>query len=207
VPEALGYTVSDILLGNAVQGNSQVPVPILYAGQIADTFHVCLAGTAVTPASGEPTQTFLPPVSDKTGDTNGQVSMLLANPVLLAMQAVNPSPPFVQLPMQIDQGQTLTNLALQASYANDNFEDAQIAFWDEQGNSETGISVTITAIDTTSGTPAGKSSSSDGQFNFIITLAVAASVNPGLKGVTLRNPKCDMPVPLPGVLYVNAKGN
>lgn len=207
VPEALGYTVSDILLGNAVQGSSQVPVPILYAGQIADTFHVCLAGTAVTPATGEPTQSFLPPVRDKTGDTNGQVSMLLANPVLLAMLSVNPYPPFVQLPVQISQGQTLTDLALQASYANDNFENAEIAFWDDQGNSETGISVTVTAINTATGVPAGKSAGSDGQFNYIVTIAVEANVSPGLKGVTLRNPNCDVPVPLPGVLYVNAKGN
>lgn len=207
VPEALGYTVSDILIGNAVQGSSQVPVPILYAGQIAETFHVCLAGTAITPATGEPKQTFLPPVSDKTGDMNGQVSMLLANSILLAMQAVNPYPPFVQLPVQINQGQTIADLALQASYANDNFTDAQIAFWDEQGNLDAGISASVTAINTASGTPAGKSSDSDGQFNYILSISVADSVSPGLKGITLRNPNCAMPVPLPGVLYVNGKGN
>jgi hypothetical protein len=207
VPEELGYTVSDILIGNAVPGSSQVPVPILYAGQIAETFHVCLAGTAITPATGEPSQSFLPPVSDITGNTNGQVSMLLANPILLAMQAVNPYPPFVQLPVQINQGQTLTNMALQVSYANDNFNDAQIAFWDEQGNSESGISVAITAIETADGTPAGKSSGGDGLFNYILSISVAATVSTGLKGVTVRNPNCDMPVPLPGVLNVNTKGN
>lgn len=207
VPEELGYTVSDILLGNAVPGSSQVPVPILYAGQIAETFHVCLAGTAVTPATGEPVQPFLPPVSDKTGATNGQVSMLLPNSILLAMQAVNPYPPFVQLPVQITQGQSLADLALQTSYANDNFAAAQIAFWDEQGNSETGISVAITAIDNANGTPAGKSSDGDGLFNYILQISVANSVSPGLKGVTVRNPDCAAPLPLPGVLYVNAKGN
>jgi hypothetical protein len=207
VPEELGYTVSDILIGNSVPGSSQVPVPILYAGQIAETFHVCLAGTAITPATGEPSQSFLPPVSDITGNTNGQVSMLLANPILLAMQAVNPYPPFVQLPVQINQGQTLTNMALQVSYANDNFNDAQIAFWDEQGNSESGISVAITAIETADGTPAGKSSGGDGLFNYILSISVAATVSTGLKGVTVRNPNCDMPVPLPGVLNVNTKGN
>lgn len=207
VPEELGYTVSDILLGNAVPGSSQVPVPIMYAGQIADTFHVCLAGTAVAPASGESTQSFLPPVSDKTGDTNGQVSMLLANQILLAMQAVNPYPPFVQLPVQINQGQTINDLALQVSYANENFSEAQIAFWDAQGNAEPGISVTITAIDTADGTPAGKSSGGDGLFNYIINISIANNVSPGFKGVTVQNPDCTTPIPLPGVLFVNAKGN
>lgn len=207
VPEELGYTVSDILLGNAVPGSSQVPVPIMYAGQIADTFHVCLAGTAVTPASGEPAQSFLPPVSDKTGDTNGQVNMLLANQVLLAMQAVNPYPPFVQLPVQINQGQTITGLALQVSYANDNFSAAQIAFWDAQGNLDPGISVVVTAIQNPDGSPADTSSGGDGLFNYIISISVASSVSPGFKGVTVQNPNCAMPIPLPGVLYVNAKGN
>jgi hypothetical protein len=207
VPEALGYTVSDILLGNAVPGSSQVPVPIRYAGQIADTFHVCLAGTAVTPSAGEPAQTPLPPVSDLSGNTNGAVSMLLDNNILLAMQAVNPYPPFVQLPLHMSPGQTLANLALQVSYANTNFKDAQVAFWHQDGTPEHGISATITAIDTAAGTPAGKSSGSDGQFNFILTIAVGADVTPGLKGVTVHNPNCAMPEPLPGVLYVTGQGN
>lgn len=210
VPDSYGYTVSDILLGNAVPGSSQVPVPILYAGQIADTFHVCLAGTAVTPAAGVQPQKPLPPVADINGSTNGAVSMLLANQVLLAMQAVNPFPPFVQLPVQIQQGQTLTDIAAQVSYANDNFAKATVAFWDEAGNEETDIQVTITAIDNATGTPAGKSDAEDGQLNFILTIAVGANVSPGLKGITVQNPDCITSIPLPGVVNVvaaTAKGN
>jgi hypothetical protein len=207
VPDSLGYTVSDILIGNAVPGSSQIPMPILYAGQIAETFHVCLAGTAITPSTGEASQTPLPPVSDKTGDINGAVSMLLAKPVLLAMQTVNPFPPFVQLPVQMTPGQTIADLALQVSYANENFAQAQIAFWDDAGNSEPGIGVTVTEIDTAAGTPAGKSAGGDGQFNYILTINIAPTVKPGLKGVTVRNPNCAMPLPLPGVLYVKGQGN
>jgi hypothetical protein len=205
VPESLGYTVSDILLGNEVVGGGQEPVPILFAGQIADTFHVCLAGSGVSPASGTPPQQPLPPVTDKTGNMNGAPSMLLANDVLNAMQDVNPYPPFVQLPTRLSPGDTLENMALQVSYNNDNYQDASIQFCDEQGNPESGISVTVTDITTAAGTPAGQSSGSGGLYNYILTIAVATTVRPGFKGVIVRNPNCSVPPALPGVLYVQAK--
>jgi hypothetical protein len=203
VPDDHPYTVSDILIGNAVAGSTQVPQPILYAGQIAETFHVCLAGTAVTPAAGTPSQTLLPPVQDKTGNINGAPSMLIANNVLEAMLAVNPYPPFVQLPVPLTQGGRLDNMALQVSYANENYKDAQIGFWNEDGAEEPGIQVTVTGVQSYDGTPAGLSSGGDGLYNYILSIQVAANVSPGLKGVTVRNPDCpDLPQPLPGVLNV-----
>lgn len=202
VPEGLGYTVSDILIGEEVQGSSQKPQPILYAGQIAETFLVCLAGTAVPPATSEQPQTPLPPVKDKTGDMNGQASMLLSNAVLKAMLAVNPYPPFVQLPQDIAQGSGLNDMALQVTYPNDNFKEAIISFHAPDGSLEQDIQVTLKEVTTADGTPAGSSSGSDGFYNYILNIEVGASVSPGFKGVSIQNPNCAEPLALPGYLNI-----
>ena len=204
VPESYGYTVSDILLGNEVPGSSQKPQPILYAGQIAETFHVCLAGTAITADS--PKQTQLPAVTNKTGDMNGQPIMLLANNVLNAMLQVNPYPPFVQLPLDISQGCILENIVLQAVYKNDNYKQAEIRFVNANGSQESGIDINITEITTSDGTPAGSSSGGAGLYNYVLSIKVSSDVGPGLKGVIVQNPDCDTPLPLPGVLNVIVKG-
>jgi len=203
VPDDYPYTVSDILIGNTVAGASQEPQPILYAGQIAETFHVCLAGTAVAPAVGTPLQTPLPAVKDKTGSINGAPSMLIANNVLEAMLAVNPYPPFVQLPVNLAQGKQIDDMALQVSYANENYKDATISFWNQDGSEATSIEVSITSIQSSDGTPAGLSSGGDSLYNYILSIHVAADVAPGLKGVTVKNPDCaNKPQALPGVLNV-----
>ncbi len=201
VPEQYGYTVSDILLGHAVAGSSQEPVPINYAGQVADTFHVCLAGSGL--ATTAPAQTPLPPVSNKTGEVNGQPVMLLAKEVVQGMLAVDVNSPFVQIPVQMVPNSALQNMALQAVYPNENFKQAEITFWDDNGNPETGISATITDIETSDGTPAGSSSGADGLYNFIINIQVGADVSTGLKGVSLINPQSTQQViPLPGVINI-----
>lgn len=203
VPPEYGYTVSDILIGHAVPGSSQVPVPINYAGQVADTFHVCLAGAAIPPAANEPAQTPLPPVGDVSCPSNGQVNMLLANPVLQAMLAVNQNSPFVQLPVKLKAGQSISNLALQTTYLDDNFEDVEISFWNEQGQVESALEVSVSAITNPDGSPA-TAPNSDQTYNYILTLRAGAKCKPGLKGVTVRNPKAGMPVPLPGVVQILA---
>lgn len=202
VPADKGYTVSDILIGSAVQGSSQVPVPILFAGQIAQTMKVCLSATAVTPPTGSTPQAPLPAVKDLEGAVHGAVSMLLANTVLLAMQAVNQFPPFVQLPVAMQPGQTLADMALQVSYANDNFKDAQIQFY-LNGAPDPEIVTTVTAIDASDGVPAGLSSGGDGLYNYVLTIAVSPKAQAGFRGVVAINPNSQQPIiPLPGVLYI-----
>ena len=93
-------------------------------------------------------------------------------------------------------------MTLQAYYPNDNSTDAQIGFWNGDGTPATGIEVIDLKVNPSNGTPAGQSSGGDGFYNFTMTLQISAGVSPGLKGVTVRNPNCDMPIPLPGVLYV-----
>lgn len=204
VPENYGYTVSDIQIGNEVLGASQKPQPILYAGQIAETFHVCLAGTAVKASTHS--QNRFPPVEDKSGNINGQPSMLISNAVLNGMLAVNAFPPFVQLPVPVSQAQSIDDMALQVSYSNSNFKDAEISFWNADGSLASGIEVTVNEITSSNGTPAGLSSGGGDLYNYILSIYIAPDVSPGLKGVTAHNPDCDIPLPLPGVLNVIEQG-
>lgn len=209
VPEALGYTVSDILIGHEVVGSSAdtKPVPILFAGQIAETFHVCLAGTGVTPIEGTPAQVPLPAVQSRDGNVNGQAIMLLAENVQAAMLAVNPFPPFVQLPSPVKPGGQLKGMALQVDYPNSNFDDAVIAFWNEDGTTATDITHTVNAVTASDGTPAGSSQASDSLYNYLIDITVGVNASSGLKGVTITNPlSVETPVPLPGILYVEKQG-
>ncbi|BCE00205.1 hypothetical protein [Marinicellulosiphila megalodicopiae] len=202
VPEHLGYTVSDILIGNTVAGSSQKPEPILFAGQIAETFHVCLAGTGLKAPADATKQTPLPPVADKTSDMNGQGIMFMSNEVMLAMLDINPYPPFVQLPTPIKAGTQLQDMALQVNYNNDNFKDAIICFCNEDGTVDNNISIKVTDITTASGVPAGSSSSSDSLYNYILNISVSSNATKGLKGVTIQNPNCATPIALPGILNI-----
>lgn len=207
-----GYTLEDVTIGTLVEGGangpSQEPKPIKYAGQIAETFKVGIAATAVFPEDTTP-QSPLPAVGNQTGEPNGAPYMLIAKPVSDAMQNVNPDPPFVTLPITLQPEQTYTDVLLQAGYisASGNVEHAVVEVFNSEGTGvDPTISVTVNSVLDSNGTPAGGGSGSQGgTYNFYVTISVSSEAKAGLRGVVIKNPaSTDAPQPLPGLIYINA---
>lgn len=208
-----GYTLEDVTIGTKVEGDSdgpsQTPKPIKYAGQIADTFKVGIAATAV-PESGLEPQPPLPPVGEQTGEPNGYPVFLIGEFVYRAMKDVNPNPPFVSLPVTLLANTTYTNILLQAFYSSEsnNVEKASIHVYENDDiTPDKNVSVIINHVEASYATPVGGGSGSQGAYyDFYITIRVSPDVKPGLKGIFLENPdSTDNPQPLPGLIYINAK--
>jgi hypothetical protein len=206
VPESYGYTISDITIGKEVVGSTQLPKPILYAGQVAETFHVCLAASAVEKVTVP--QDNLPPVKDIDTDitpVHGQPSMLIPSDVLKGMVAFNPNSPFVQVPIMMKQDHQSSLLSLQVLYPNENYKDVEIYFCDCDGNEDEQINVKITSVETSEGTPVGSSSNGSNLYNYQLKLTVSAISTLGLKGVIVKNPKSEMAlIAYPGMINIIA---
>ncbi|ABE55364.1 conserved hypothetical protein [Shewanella denitrificans OS217] len=208
-----GYTLEDVTIGALVEGSangpSQTPQPIQYAGQIADTFKVAIAATAVPQPEGTPVQIPLPPVGNKNGESDGYPSMIIGNQVFEAMTAVNPNPPFVALPVYLNPSQTYQDILMQVSYVSDsdNVNQATIEIYNSDSTAiDPNITITLKKVTNSDGTPVGGGSGSNGGlYNFFVTIAVAAGTTPGLRGILIKNQAAtEAPTPLPGLIYINA---
>lgn len=204
VPPEAGYTVSDITIGGTVVGSTSIkPEPIMYAGQIASTFHVCLAGTGITPV--QPAQSLLLcPTNKPTDEQNGWPALLIANNVLEALNAFNSNEPLSLVPQRVQAGQGLKTMALMT--AGGGLETATIAFWKnttatEPPVLESGIKVDVVRTYFAGGTVPGQSAAA-ATLVYVINIHVGAGVKPGPKGVTITNPKNTPGPPCPGFLIV-----
>lgn len=208
-----GYTLEDVTIGSLVEGSangaSQTPQPIQYAGQIADTFKVAIAATAVPQPDGTSAQKPLPPVGSKSGESDGYPSMIIGNQVFKAMIRVNANPPFVALPVYLKPSTTYQDILMQVNYvsASNNVDQASIEIYDSDGAAvDPNVMVTLNKVINADGTPVGGGSGSSGGFyNFYVTITVASATTPGLRGVFINNPSStETPRPLPGLIYINA---
>lgn len=207
-----GYTLEDVTIGTLVEGDSkgpsQQPRAIKYAGQIADTFKVGIAATAVPAGDTEP-QTPQPAVGQKTGEPNGSPALLIGDSVYKAMTNVNPNPPFVALPVTMQAGEIYSDVLLQAYYISDsdNADTATIEVYERDGTTiDPNVSVVVNKVLTSDGTPVGGGSGSQGgYFNFYITVSVSAFATAGLRGLVLKNPaSTDAEQSMPGLICINA---
>jgi hypothetical protein len=156
-----GYTLEDVTIGTLVEGDSkgpsQQPRAIKYAGQIADTFKVGIAATAVPAGDTEP-QTPQPAVGQKTGEPNGSPALLIGDSVYKAMTNVNPNPPFVALPVTMQAGEIYSDVLFQAYYISDsdNADTATIEVYERDGTTiDPNVSVVVNKVLTSDGTPVG----------------------------------------------------
>jgi hypothetical protein len=208
----IGYTLDDVTIGTTVEGAngpSQTPQPIKYAGQIADTFKVAIAATAVPQPEGTQAQTPLPSVGDKSGESDGYPSMIIGNQVFEAMNSINANPPFVALPVYLQPGKVYKDILMQVSYISEsnNVDQATIEIYNSDGTAvDPNVTVTLNKVTNFNGTPVGGGSgSSGGVYNFYVTLTVASNATSGLRGVFIKNPaSTETPTPLPGLIYINA---
>ncbi|WP_440055253.1 hypothetical protein ACSLBF_03690 [Pseudoalteromonas sp. T1lg65] len=207
-----GYTLEDVTIGTTVEGGahgpSQTPHPIKYAGQIADTFKVGIAATAVPQPDGTKPQNPLPPVSSRTEESNGYPSMIIGQSVFNAMTAVNANPPFVSLPVYLNKNTSYQNIIVQAGYVSpsQNVDQATIVAYKPDGSVDPNVIFDISKVTDSDGTPVGGGSgSTEGFYNFFVTLHVEAGAATGLRGVLVKNPASQQTaIPLPGLIYINA---
>ncbi len=208
-----GHTLEDVTIGTLVEGGangpSQTPQPIKYAGQIADTFKVAIAATAVPKPAETQAQTPLPPVGHKSGESNGYPSMIIGKQVFEAMSEVNANPPFVALPVYLQPGIEYKDILMQVSYvsASDNVKQATIGIYNSDGSTvDPNVTVKVNEVLNSDGTPVGGGSGSNGSlYNFYVTLEVTPGATPGLRGVFINNPaSTEAPKPLPGLIYIDA---
>ena len=190
VPANKGYTVSDIKI------NGQ---PILWGGQIPQTFQIQLMATGFAGSS-------LPPQKSQACQQNApnpppQAIILIDNGLLNAYNAlytiggnVTNSP--VLPPPTIQQGQTV-NLALQCS---DVAVNPAISFGD-------GITVTITSADDSGAALAGdREADSLSTRTFQLTITVGAAATLGQRSLTVTNPGQTAVTPAPAFLTVVPAG-
>lgn len=206
-----GHTLEEVTIGKTVEGGqggpSQTPQAIKYAGQIAQTFKVGIAATAVP--TTDAVQTPLPPVGASSGECNGQAYMIIGNDVFKAMNNVNSHPPFVALPVYLTPGQSYQDILIQVGYtsASNNIKSATIEVYESDGvTPDTNVLISVSSVTTANGTPVGGGSGGQGgEFNMYVNICVNSAATSGLRGVVINNPvSTDAPIPVPGLIYINA---
>ncbi len=205
-----GFTLEDVTIGTTVEGGargpSQQPQAIKYAGQIAETFKVGIAASAV-PSEPSQKQQPLPNVIAKTSECNGYPAMVIAENVLNAMMAVNQNPPFVSFPAYLNRNTSYQNIVVQAGYVSPtgNVTQATIKACREDGSVDSNIIIVVNQVTNSNGTPVGGGSgNSAGYYNFFVTIHVEAGAESGLRGVIVKNPaSTERSTPMPGLLYIN----
>ena len=187
VPPSKGYTVSDINIGGQ---------PILWAGQIAQTFQMQLSAVALSASSLPPQQTQK--CQAPSPNPTPQAVMLIPNNLLDAYNALYTiggavtNSPVLPAPV-VAQGQTV-QLALQCS---DVAVNPTISFGD-------GITVTVNSDDLGGGVSADRSASPLAFRTFQLTIAVAADAAPGQRALSVANPGQSAVIPAPAMLTVVA---
>ena len=177
VPEEYGFTVGDIkIAGQEIQ----------WGGQIAETFHIALAATGVTPPSGTEKQTPLCCVTPvKT--PNPWPQLLMPNTMYSAYMAFNENSPVVQNPMVLKPGQTYADLALMTVSGSSDWQNVKVDFPEEAG-----LSAEVT----------GGYEQGEGVFVYVLTITVEQSVTPGQKGVRVTNPSAEPGPAIPAFVTV-----
>ena len=196
VPKELGFTVSDITIGGQVESGGKgspatEPVPINYGGQIAETFHVALAGTGIAPT--KPKQNLLLcPVSKPAQESNGWPLLLLAENVYQAYEEFTPNWPSSLIPPVVHPGDSLNEYALLVLAGR---KDATVAFDDHH------IQVQVLRSYSGSGAVPGQTSSSS-TWVYVINIEIGDEVQTGQKGIRVTNPGVEPGPPIPGFLTV-----
>ncbi|MFY9822220.1 MAG: hypothetical protein WAM82_12630 [Thermoanaerobaculia bacterium] len=186
VPEELGFTVGDLKI------NGQ---PILFAGQIAQTFHIALAATGIA-ARGAPKQAPLPCPANRDQGFNPWPQLLLPLDVYNAYNDFNPNEPLPQLALEMTPGSSAT-LALLVVGGT---PDAKVEFTDP------GIKVEVFNSLKAARPPRKKSHFGPGDsYTYHLKVQVGNGVKPGGQGLRVINSGAQPQRPIPGFLTIVAK--
>lgn len=178
VPADANFTLSDI----KVNGK-----PLRWGSQIADTFHVQLAGTGNPAATGEKPEVF-PPVENAVNPLPNVQYVLDYNVLEASLyNKLNTLSNLTSCITQIEAGSTTKNIAILTSDANEN---TQFDFGDS------GIEVTQTSFQNLGNTAQ----------LFVVSIKVDATVKTGQKPLALYNNNTDPKYPIAGVLEVVPTG-
>ena len=182
VPEELGFTVGDLKI------NGQ---PILYAGQIAQTFHIALAATGIA-AGSTPRQPLLPCPQDRKEGFNPWPQLLMPLNMYNAYNDFNPSEPFTQIPLEMTPGSSAC-LALLVVGGD---EKATVKFTDPDIRAEVkGVTVAVPQS-------AKQRFGVDDQVQYTLEVHVGKDVQPGDKGLIVTNSGALPQQPVPGYLTI-----
>ena len=188
VPDHLGYTVSDI----RIHGKK-----IAWGAQMAETFNQALSGTAyasLQAVSGRPPVTSAHP-------PNPTPLALVSNTVLQAV-VNNKSIDSATIPLlapSVAPGEVIRNMALEAQQGIDK---VSIVYTHPDGTVASGIKVTQKRTYPLSGRIVPGQHQAFDTYVYVIDVAVASDVTPGLYGLQLTNKGSQAQIAQPGALIV-----